>query len=116
VEEKDNCSVFKRGNSVHVSYYRPASPLNNISKTFEFVVHGLVSHYLRFKLNLFKQSITKSKSSFSNLLTYLDITIPLVDFQRQVDIKYYDLSIEFDLGFHTLLLQKLSALGLLMVM
>jgi hypothetical protein len=54
----------------------------------------------------------KSKSTITNLVTYLDFITPLVSSQGQANAIYFDLSSTFDLVIHTLLLQKLSAFGL----
>jgi hypothetical protein len=85
--------------------YRPISILNNFSKLFEFFIHEHVSHYLKLKLNPCQHGFTKHKSTTTNLIT------PLVRSQRQVDAIYFDLTSAFDLVPHSLLLQKLSALG-----
>jgi hypothetical protein len=54
----------------------------------------------------------KSRSTTSNLVTYLDYITPLVSSQRQVDAIYFDFSSAFDLVSHTLPLGKLSYFGL----
>jgi hypothetical protein len=85
---------------------------NNFSKSFESVIHDHVSHYLKFKLNPCQHGFTKSKFTTTNLVTYLNFITPLVSSQRQADAIYFDLTSAFDLVPHTLLLHKLSALGL----
>jgi hypothetical protein len=78
---------------------------------FEFVVHDHISHYFKCKLNACQHRFTKSKSTITNLVTYLEFITPLVTSQGQADVIYFDLSSAFDLVPHTSLLQKLSAFG-----
>jgi hypothetical protein len=104
--------VFKKGNSASVSNYRPISILNNFSKLFELVVQDHISHYFKFKLDACQHGFTKSKSTITNLATYLEFITPLVTSQGQADAIYFDLGSAFDLVPHTPLLQKLSAFGL----
>jgi hypothetical protein len=104
--------VFKKGNSASVSNYRPISILNNFSKLFELVIQDHISHYLKFTLNPCQHSFTKSKSTVTNLVSYLESISPLVTSQGQTDAIYFDLSSAFDLVPHTPLLQKLSTFGL----
>jgi hypothetical protein len=54
----------------------------------------------------------KSKSTASNLVTYLDAIAPLVYTQRQVDSIYFDFSNAFDRAPHETLLRKLNDCGL----
>jgi hypothetical protein len=103
--------IFKKGNSASVNNYRLISILNNFSKLFEYVIHDHASHYLKLKLNPCQHGFTKSKSTTTNLVTYLDFITPLVGSQRQVDTVYFDLTSAFNRVPHSLLLHKLSALG-----
>jgi hypothetical protein len=101
----------KKGKSTSVSNYRPISLLNHFSKILEFVIHNRVSHYLKFKISPHQQGFSKTKSTTTNLVTYLDYISPLVGSQRQADAIYFDLRNAFDLVLHSLLLHKLSAFG-----
>jgi hypothetical protein len=104
--------IFKKGNISLIANYRPISILNNFSKVFEFVIYDHVSHYFQSKLNCCQHGFIKSRSTTSNLVTYLDYITPLVSSQRHVDAIYFDFSSAFDLVSHTLLLGKLSSFGL----
>jgi hypothetical protein len=76
--------VFKRGNPASASNYRPTFILNNnYSKLLEFIIHDHVSHYV--KLNPNQHGFTKSKSTVTNLVTFLDFMTPVVRNQRQAD-------------------------------
>jgi hypothetical protein len=86
--------------------------LYNFSKFFEFVVYDHVSYYGQSGLNCCQHGFIKSRSTTSNLVTFLDYITPLVSSQSQVDAIYFDFSSAFDLVSHTLLLGKLSSFGL----
>jgi hypothetical protein len=68
--------VLKRGNHGAVSNYRPVSILSNFSKLFEFVIHDHVSHYAKFNSN--QHGFTRTKSTLTNLVTFLDFFTPIV--------------------------------------
>jgi hypothetical protein len=55
-----------------------------------------------------EHGFTESKSTITNLVTYLDFFTPFVRSQRQVDAIYFDGSSAFDLNPHALLLRKLK--------
>jgi hypothetical protein len=105
--------VFRKGNSASVSNYRPMFLLNNSSKSFEFVIHDHVSHYLKFKPSPYQHGFSKSKSAITNLVTYVDFISPLVGPLSQADAIYFDLSNAFA---HSLILQSLALLGFLVAM
>jgi hypothetical protein len=94
-----------------VGNYRPISLLNNFSKFFEFVVHSHMSHYFSSKLDPNQHDFVKTKSTTTNLMTYLDFISPFV-FSEQVDSVYFDFSSAFDLVPHSVLLHKLCAYSL----
>jgi hypothetical protein len=92
-----------------MSNYRPISLLNNFSKLFEFIIHDDVSHYAKFNPN--QHGFTRTKSTVTNLVTYLDFLTPVVRGQRQADAIYFDVSNAFDLVPHNMLLHKLGFFG-----
>jgi hypothetical protein len=63
-------------------------------------------------MNPYLHGFNKSKSGITSMWTYVDFISNLVDSQRQVDAICFDLSNAFNLVSHSLLLHKLSALGL----
>jgi hypothetical protein len=101
--------VFKRGNHAPASNYRPISILNNFSKLLEFIIHDHVLHYV--KLNPNQHDFTKSKSTVTNLVTFLDFMTLVFRSQRQADAVYFNLSNAFVLVPHNLVLHKLSSFG-----
>jgi hypothetical protein len=69
-------------------------------------------NYLKSRISPYQHGFSKTKSACTNLVSFVDFITPLVCSQRQVDAIYFDLSNVFDLVPHSLLLHKLSALGL----
>jgi hypothetical protein len=100
--------VFKRGIHAAMSNYRPISILKNFSNLFEFIIHD-VSHYAKFNLN--QHGFTRTKSTDTNLVTFLDFLTPVVRGQGQADAIYFDLSNTLDLVPHNMLLHKLGSFG-----
>jgi hypothetical protein len=47
--------------------------LSNFSKIFEFVIDNHVLHYLKSKIRPYQQGLSKTKSTSTNLVTYVDI-------------------------------------------
>jgi hypothetical protein len=104
--------VFKKGKTSSVGNYRPITILNNFSKVFEFIKHDHVSYFFKSKLSSSQHGFIKSKSTFTNLVTFLDFVTPLVCSQGQTDTIYFGFSNAFDILPHSLLLHKLSYYGL----
>jgi hypothetical protein len=95
-----------------VTNYRPILLLNTFSKVFEIIIHDQLSYYFKRKLHPSQQGFIKSKSTVTNLITYLNKVTPVVCSQGQIDAIYFDLSEAFDKVPHTLLLYKLKDFGL----
>jgi hypothetical protein len=101
--------VFKSSDHASVSNYRAISILNNFSKIFECIIHDHVSHYTKLHPN--QHGFSKSKSTVTSLITFLDLVTPAVRSQRQVDAVYFDLFNVYGLVPHNLLLLKLRLFG-----
>jgi hypothetical protein len=71
-----------------------------------------VSSYFKSKLNICHHGFTKSKTTFTNLDTYLDFVTPIVRYRSQADAIYFNLSSASGLVPHALLLHKLTDYGL----
>jgi hypothetical protein len=110
MEASGHCSCFLKKKQLATTDQFPF--LIFFSKLFELVIKDHISHYLKFKLNPCQHGFTKSKSTVTNLVSYLESISPLVTSQGRADAIYFDLSSAFDLVPHTPLLHKLSIFGL----
>jgi hypothetical protein len=70
--------VFKKGNRALVANYRPISNLNNFSKILNVLYTITFLFYFKCKLHINQHGFVKSKSSVSNLVTYLNVVLPPV--------------------------------------
>jgi hypothetical protein len=104
--------IFKRGNSTPVSNYRQITILNHFSIIFESIIRDQLSFYFKFKLHPSQHGFIKSKSTATNLVTYLNSITASASSQGQTDTIYFNLSQAFDKVSHTLLLHKLNNYGL----
>jgi hypothetical protein len=77
-----------------------------------FIIHDHIYHFSKSKLNFSQHGFIKSKSTITNLVTFLDFVTPLVRSQSQVDSIYFDFSNAYDILPHALLLHKLNNYGL----
>ena len=102
-------SVYKKDNNASVKNCRSVSLLNNFSKFFEFVLRDCLFYYFKNKLYPFEHGFFQSRSTSTNLASYLDYITRLVCAQHQVDAVYFDLRGTFGHVPHSLLLHKLSA-------
>jgi hypothetical protein len=100
--------IFKKRNRALVGNYRPVSILSNFSKIVESIIHDYLSFYFKFKLHPNQHGSFKSKSTVTNLVTYLNDVLPSVYSQGHFDSVYFDLSQAFDKVPHTSLLCKLN--------
>jgi hypothetical protein len=56
----------------------------------EFIIHDHILHHAKFNSN--QHGFTRTKSTVTNLVMFLDFLTPVVHGQRQVDAVYFDLS------------------------
>jgi hypothetical protein len=96
--------IFKKGRSALVTNCRPISLLNNFFEVFKIIIHDQLSHYFKSKLHPPQHAFINSKSTVTNLITYLNTVTPTVCSQGQMDAIYFELSQAFDKVPHTLLL------------
>jgi hypothetical protein len=92
--------------------YRPISILNNFSKIFESIIHDYLSFHFKFKLHPNQHGFLKSKSTATNLVTYLNYVTPSVCSQGHFDSVHFDFSQACNNVPHAILLNKLNQNGL----
>lgn len=76
-----------------------------------YYIYDPVYSYLKLKLKHSQHDFTKSNSTTTSLVTNLEYITPLVGSECQAVAFYFDLTSDFDLIPHTLLLDKSSSLG-----
>jgi hypothetical protein len=103
--------IFKNGDSALVANYRHISLLNNFP-VFLSIIHDQPSYYFKSKLHPSQHGFIKSKSTVTNLITYLNKVTPVVCSQGQMEAVCFDLNQAFYKVPHTLLLYKLNNFGL----
>ena len=98
--------LFKSGSRSSPTNYRPVSLTSARCKTMERVVAEKIRDYL--EVNLL------SSRQFDLLLVYCDVA-KWVDDGKMVEVAYLDFSKDFDLVGYEVPLEKLVALGLIVV-
>ena len=106
--------LFKHGNRSKTDNYRPVSLTSQICKIVESVLRDkLVSHLEKYELLQPSQHAFRSGFSCgSNLLSFLETVMSLVDAKENVDALYLDLAKAFDKVPHHRLMLKLEAHGI----
>jgi hypothetical protein len=90
--------VLKKGSSALVIVIIDLHlPLKNFSKVFEFVVNEHSMHYCKLKLNTCQHGLLKSKSTATNLVTYLGYISAFNNYQNRVHAFHFYLSSAIDL-------------------
>lgn len=104
--------IFKKGNKDDVTNYRPVSIISLLAKVFECVVCPVMTSHFKNIISDAQHGFCRSKSTVSNLMTYVTDITKSVDSQLQVDSIYTDFSGAFDKVDHKILLSKLGACGI----
>ena len=106
--------IYKGGRRSNPANYRPITLLPIISKVMESIVADEMTQYLEAKniLSSAQHGFRRRRSCLTNLLLVRDCWTKEVDEGHQVDVIYLDFSKAFDRVQHSVLLHKLSALGI----
>ena len=104
--------IFKSGDKHNIKDYRGISKLSTIPKLLEKIVCDQVSPLLRPVLVDNQHGFIGKRSTETNLCEYIDDLIVAMDEGYQVDAVYTDYSKAFDKICHSILFQKLEAVGI----
>lgn len=103
--------IFKSGDKCAVKNYRPVSLLSIVSKLFEKLVHAKMYEHVKHLISESQHGFVKSRSTQTNLVSYVDFLSDCLDKKLQVDAIYTDFSKAFDSVSHKLLFHKLKIYG-----
>ena len=106
--------LFKKGDKLKVSNYRPVSLTSVPGKILEMIIRDKIVEHLE-KNNLINNTqhgFRKGRSCVTNLLEYLNILTKYIDEGIPVDVIYLDLRKAFDTVPHRRLLFKLKDHGI----
>ena len=100
--------VFKKGDRVDVSNYRPIAILNNFCKVIEFCLHKQIMEKIKGSLSEHQHGFVPGRSTVTNLFVATQYISDHLDSSSQVDVVYTDFSKAFDHINHNILLNKLK--------
>ena len=103
--------VYKKGDSLNKSNYRPVSILSSISKIFESVLNEQMTNFFKDILNSLLCAFRKNYSCQSLLIKIIEDWKLALDKHESVGVILMDLSKAFDCLPHDLLLCKLKSYG-----
>ena len=105
--------IYKEGDALDPTNYRPISITNTLSKVFEKILHQLITNYLdnTRKMSQNQFGFRKKFSTQDALLFFTETLRKKIDSQKIVHAVFLDLSKAFDSISHNLLMKKLSALN-----
>ena len=94
--------------------YRPVSLTNHMTKIFERVVRKHITHHLETNnfMNRSQHGFRQRHSTITQLLTYMDSVLNMMEEGNPVDAIYLDFSKAFDKVDHCILMMKVENLGI----
>lgn len=103
--------VHKNGDRSQFNKYRPVSILSVFSKLFELIVHDYIYPFIEKSVPVQQHGFMRGRSVTSNLAIFTNSILKSMDGGGQMDVIYTDYSKCFDRLEHSILLQKLSVVG-----
>lgn len=103
--------IFKSGDRSIVGNYRGISLLSAIPKLFESVLTDEIFNTYKSYIIPEQHGFFKNRSTCTNLAVYQNFLISSIEAGYQVDSVYTDISKAFDSVCHSLLIKKLSEIG-----
>ncbi|KAK9877338.1 hypothetical protein WA026_017732 [Henosepilachna vigintioctopunctata] len=106
--------IFKKGSKDDLGNYRPISVLPIMSKIFELVLQKRLLQYLEEIEHICKSQhgFRNKRSTLTALTNLTEIIYSSIDNNQSVVAIFLDLCKAFDMVVHTILLQKLSKIGI----
>lgn len=106
--------LFKTGDKLSISNYRPISITSSCCKMLEHVIVGFIHEFLaeRNILSPYQHGFRKNMSTVTQLVTTVHHFSAVLDESGQVDVVFLDFSKAFDKVPHEKLLYKLEHIGL----
>lgn len=105
------CPVFKKGDKMDVTNFRPISIIANFSKVFELLLHDNIYAKVKNIVTPLQHGFVKGRSTTTNLVCITQYLMETIDRRLQADVIYTDFSKAFDRLDHTILLRKLQYFG-----